>query len=106
MTCNCLKFIGEEVEAVIRNVTSEMFETTGNPYKRAEWGTERDFEMAGLMVAHSILQGGPGLSCLPPVLYAFIISGSDDCLLDEFPRLEDVPRSAATYDLIELCEKV
>ncbi len=98
-----VEFIGEEgidagalkydfLEAVIRNVTSEMFETTGNPYKRvprAEWGTERDFEMAGLME-----------------LLTFIISGSDDCLLDEFPRLEDVPRSAATYDLIELCEKV
>ena len=73
---------------------------------RAEWGNQRDFEMAGIIVAHSILQGGPGLGCLPPVLYALVISGSSDCLLDEFPVLNNVPRSAATFDLIELCEKV
>ena len=115
-----VEFIGEDgidaaalkydfLEVVMRRLISEMFETTEDPYSRiprAEWGNQREFEIAGIIVAYSILQGGPGLGCLPPVLYALVISGSSDCLLDEFPVLNNVPRSAATFDLIELCEKV
>lgn len=62
--------------------------------------------MAGVMVAHSILQGGPGLECLSPVLYAYLITGSADCLLSEYPTVGDIPRTAATGDLLHLCQEV
>ena len=55
---------------------------------------QEDFEMAGIMVAHSVLLGGPSLSCLSPVMYSYVLSGSADTLLGEYPVLDDVPRNA------------
>ena len=32
------------------------------------WGIETEMEMVGAMVAHSILQRGPGFKCIHPAL--------------------------------------
>ncbi len=35
---------------------------------KKDWGMESVYEMMGLLIAHSILQNGPGLRCLNPVV--------------------------------------
>ena len=58
-----------------------------------------------MMVAHSILQGGPGLSCLSPVVYSYILTGHGDSL-EEISFLKDIPVTAATTDVINFIQEV
>ena len=69
------------IEKVMESINNDLFE--GDTFKRlprAEWGNNKDFEMAGIMVAQSVLLGGPSLSCLSPVMYSYYLSGSADTL--------------------------
>lgn len=93
--------------ATLRGITEKLFE--GQPERllpRSYWGSEHDFEIAGTAVAHSILSGGPGFACLHPAIYAQLAVHS---ILDEVEDMccaEDIPRNAATVDIISLIEEV
>ena len=63
-------------------------------------------EIAGVIIAHSVLQGGPGFPCLSPVVYCYILTGSSDLSDQEIPFLSDIPMSAATHDTITLIQEV
>ena len=53
----------------------------------------------GRLAAHSILQEGPGIPCLSPCLYQYIISrNSKRC----FPEKSDFPLTLATHEVITL----
>ncbi|PFX11272.1 hypothetical protein AWC38_SpisGene25106, partial [Stylophora pistillata] len=39
------------------------------------------FEVLGKIIAHSIIQNGPGFPCLAPVIYSYISSGDLECVL-------------------------
>ena len=60
--------------------------------------------MAGSMIAHSMLLGGPGFPCLHPAVFHSIACTSLDA--EDFPSAEDIPRNAATFDLLEIISKV
>ena len=66
--------------------------------------------MAGAMVAHSMLQGGPGFPCLHPAVYQLMVLGDSVQLTslqpEEFPTADDIPRNAATMDLLEMIDEV
>ena len=53
------------------------------------------------MIAHSMVQGGPGFSYFSPVMYSYIASG-DLCTSLEMAIVEDVDDP----DLLEYIEKV
>lgn len=58
------------------------------------------FELAGMLVAHSVLQEGPGLPCLSEAIYDFITTGK--C----HPNKADVPLNLSTTELLTFIDKV
>ena len=48
------------------------------------------FEICGMLVAHSVLQSGPGLLCLSTSIYAYLVSGDSAYC---FPTKSDIPSS-------------
>ena len=97
-------------ELMMRSVNTELFE--GKDEKRIpkkDWGLEGAMEIAGMMVGHSIMCGGPGFNCLHPAYYSMLHTGSTnpESLPSEFiPSVEDIPEALAYSDLLELIEQV
>ena len=38
---------------------------------KIEWGFEDKYKLVGAMIAHSVLQGGPGFACIHPAIYIY-----------------------------------
>ena len=61
------------------------------------------FEVAGMVVAHSILQEGPGIPCLSPAVFDYLTHGDvKHC----YPTKDDIPLNISTHELITLIEEV
>jgi hypothetical protein len=90
---------------VLQEINEELFEAP--PDRRIPknlWDADRDFEMAGLTVGHSVL-GGPGLPCLHPIMYDWMIDPSKEPT-ENLPTANDIPQTAANIELIDLISKV
>lgn len=96
----------EFFETVISNISQQLFEGGDRKIPKNEWGLLKEFEMAGLIVAHSVLHGGPGVPFISPVLYSFIVTDDRENLLGELPTIDDIPQNSATADLLQLITKV
>lgn len=111
-----VRFAGEEgidggalrnefFEVVMKHLNEEFFEGPDDrrlPSK--SWGF--DFTMAGAMVAHSILSGGPGLSCLNPSLYSWWVGLEEEEEGFDMPSVADIPVNAANEDLLSMIDEV
>ena len=68
---------------LLKQMDKEYFE---GPRQRrlpiCRWDHEEEQEMAGLMISHSILLGGPGMPSLHPWIYTQISTGSDINICD------------------------
>ena len=77
---------------------------------RCHWGSELELEMAGAMMAHSILLGGPGFPCLHPTVFRIMANDGDDPLqvvcVENLPTVDDIPRDASRADLLDMISKV
>ena len=70
---------------------------------KKDWGLEVLCEIFGMIVAHSVLQEGPGFPCLCPCMFQYLSTEkSDEC----FPVKEDIPLNIATHDLLTFIEEV
>lgn len=70
---------------------------------KKDWGLEVVCEIFGMVVAHSIMQEGPGFPCLSPCMFQYLATEkSDEC----FPVKEDIPLNIATHDLLTFIEEV
>ena len=70
---------------------------------KKDWGLEFLAEIFGMLVAHSITQEGPGIPCLSPCMYEYMINRkNDEC----YPVKEDIPLNIATHSLITFIEEV
>ena len=101
----------EFTQEVVRQVSEEYFEgSEGRKIPRSHWGRTTELEMAGAMVAHSMLQGGPGLPCIHPAVYHSMVLGESIQLTslapEDLPTADDIPRNAATIDLLEMIDEV
>ena len=92
-------------QEVMRQVSEEYFEgDKGRKILRSHWGGTTE------LVAHSMLQGDPGLPCIHPAMYQLMVLG--DCLElmslqpGEFPTASDIPRNAAIMDLLKMIDEV
>ena len=59
----------------------------------------QELELAGMMIAHSVLQGGPGVPFMSPSQYECILSGESTISPDfyvQLPSKDDIPLNAAT----------
>ena len=97
-------------ELLIREMDKNLFE--GNATRRIpkkDWGLSSVFEIGGMILAHSVLNGGPGFPCLLPAIYHCILTGNvDDSSLpvEMMPSVDDLPQSLAYSDLLDFVEKV
>lgn len=94
----------------LRSISHELFEGQSTRLlPKCQWGDDTEYRIAGVAIAHSILQGGPGFSCLHPALYRYIITQTSEdysCDVEELPCVEDIPRNASTEDLVDFIDKV
>lgn len=68
---------------------------------RKDIALELVLEVTGMIFAHSVLQGGPGMPCL--FVFDYIISGdTNKC----FPVKDDIPLNMSTHELVTAIEKV
>jgi len=63
------------------------------------------FKTAGLIIGHSILQGGPGFPCLCPAAYNYMLHVDKEKALQEMESA-NIPVNAATHNLIQFINKV
>ncbi len=103
--CGAIK--SEFFTLLLCDVNERLFE--GIPTRRVprrDFSLQEDFEVAGMAIAHSIMQGGPSFSCLSPALYPLVLE--EDCGIwpDYLPTNEDIPHNAATASLLEFIAKV
>ena len=56
-----------------------------------------------MLIAHSMMQGGPGFPCLSSAIYHYLVSGSPTYC---FPVKEDIPLDISTHVLHTFIEKV
>lgn len=113
-----VEFVGEEgidagairlsfFELLLAEVNSHLFE--GGDCRRIpkrDWGLATLFEIGGVMVAHSLLNGGPGLPCLLPAVYHYLCSPEIELPPELHPSVDDIPQSLAYQDLVEFVGKV
>ena len=56
-----------------------------------------------MVVAHSVLQEGPGIPCMSPAMFEFLAyQNPDEC----YPVKDDIPLNIATHELISFIEEV
>lgn len=60
-------------------------------------------EVSGMLFAHSVLQEGPGMPCLSPTVFEYVISGDTSTC---YPVKDDIPLNMSTHELISAIEKV
>lgn len=85
---------------VMQQVREEYFEgEEGRKVIKCHWGGATELEMAGAMVAHSLLRGGPGLPCLHPAMFELMV-------LECTTLTSLTPEQLPTADLLELIDKV
>lgn len=85
-----LEFFGD----LLRSINNTLFE--GKPDHRVplySWENIYLMKMAGIMVSHSILQNGPGMPCLAPYVYEFIIWGDKEHAA-AYVTFEDLPETS------------
>ena len=58
------------------------------------------------MIAHSILQGGPGFPGLCPATFSFMLYMDKERPLEELPSAGDIPKNVATIGLLSLINEV
>ena len=63
-------------------------------------------ELAGVMIGHSITQGGPGFPFLCPPVVKFLLTLDRDAAINELPMATDIPRNLSTVDLLDLLSEV
>ncbi len=94
----------EYFEDSLKEVNERLFE--GNECRRIpkkDISLELVFQVAGMIFAHSVLQGGPAMPCLSPVVFEFLIHGdTTKCL----PLKDDIPLNMSTHELITAIEEV
>ena len=116
-----VEFMGEEgsdagalkitfFEMMIREINGELFEgKEDRRIPKKDWGLEGVMEIAGVIIGHSIMCGGPGFDCLHPAFYYMLHSGvtTHEAVPSEFiPSVDDIPESMAYCELLELIQQV
>ena len=98
-------FIGEEaadmggprrefLRLLMRSLITESGVLTGSDKRKVFSSSpllvsQKTYFHAGRMVETSVLQGGPGLKCLTPAVYAYFLGDVDKCR--RFVGVEDIP---------------
>ena len=94
-------------ECLLTEMNEKLFE--GEPTHRVprrDSNIDKNFQSAGMMIGHSIMQGGPSFPCFCPAIYNFMLFGNKELALEELPSVNDIPKNAATAGIIDLIHEV
>ena len=97
----------EFFECLLREMNEKLFE--GEPTRRVpkrDSNIDKNFQSVGMMIGHSVMQGGPSFPCLCPAVYSFLLFGDKELALQELPSVNDIPQNAATAGIIDLIREV
>ena len=101
---DCGSLRNEFFEDGLRLVNTKLFE--GEDLRRVpkkDLSLEVLFEVAGMLITHSIIQDGPAFPCLCPYVFDFLIyQDMEQC----FPSIDDLPLNASTNDVLQLIKEV
>ena len=62
------------------------------------------FQIAGVIIAHSLVQGGPGFPCLSPAVYHYMLGKCEDVALHI--NKEDIPLTASSEPMVNLIKEL
>ena len=84
----------EFLRLLMRSLTTESGVLTGSEKRKIFSSSpllvaQKTYFHAGQMVATSVLQGRPGLKCLAPAVYAYLLADIDKC--HRLVNVEDIP---------------
>lgn len=97
----------EFFELLLRQINDQLFEGRDNSrLPKKDSNLQRLFECAGVIIAHSVFQGGPAFPCLCAAAFNYIIYLDKDKALQEIPTIDDIPQNAATSGLLTLISSV
>ena len=95
----------EFFEDALHEVSCRLFEGDNQArlIPKKDIGLELMFEVAGMIVAHSVLLSGPGLPCLSPTVFDYLSHGD---VRHCYPTKDDVPLNLSTHELHTLIDEV
>lgn len=94
----------EFFEDALNEADNRLFEgEINNRVPKKDFGLQMEFEIAGMLLGHSILQDGPSMACLSDSIYQYLVSENADLC---FPSKSDIPLNLATHHLITFIEQV
>ncbi|XP_028412592.1 uncharacterized protein LOC114535489 [Dendronephthya gigantea] len=97
-----IEFFGD----LIRCMSNRLFEgEDGHLVPRHSWDNVNLLRMGGLMLAHSILQQGPGMPSLANYIYDFLVYGNKEKSVSAI-KLDDLPNTPQNSDLTEFLKKI
>ena len=114
----CVEFEGEEgvdagaltsdfFECMYNEINDKLFE--GHPtcrFPKKNWNLEKNFELAGMCIAHGLVQNGSGFPVLSPAIFEFLVHQDNEKVLPHLPSLSMLPEDYTSHDVIELIKKV
>ena len=93
----------EFFEDCIKDINGRIFDGDNCRVPKKDWNFETMFEIFGMLIAHSVLQSGPGFPCLSNSIYAYLASGNTSFC---FPIKSDIPLDLSTHTLLSFITKV
>lgn len=94
----------EFFEDAVHEVNLRLFEgRDGHRIPIKAFSNESMLEIAGVILAHSVLQEGPGLPCLSEAVFSYLVTGKVSTC---YPSIDDIPLDLSTHELITFIEKV
>lgn len=91
----------EFFEDALKEANTRLFDgEADNRIPKKDYSLKVLFELAGMLVAHSVLQEGPGLPCMSRAIYDYMVKGK--C----YPNKADIPLNLATTELLTFIDKV
>ena len=96
----------EFFEQLLATVNEKFFEGPVDRRLPKDWGNESNLEMTGIIIAHSVTQGGPGFPYLCPAIVSYMLTLSSEAAINAIPTASDIPLNLSTTDLIDLLSEV
>ena len=94
----------EFFEDALQQVNGQLFEGEDDRrVSKKDIGLELLFEVARMVVGHSILQDGPALPCLSAAVFDYLTHCDANLC---YPTKDDIPLNISTHQLITLIEEV
>ena len=94
----------EFIEDALKEADARLFEGDNTSrMSKKDYPLAIPLEITGMLIAHSLLQEGPGFPCLSESVYTYLLRGTvDEC----YPTKEEISLNLSTHELLTLIDNV